>query len=81
MTEKNRQKTAELDDLKLYTLTEIETVLGVTHRTLLTYVTTGALKAHKVGGRWKVTKANLKEFIDENSGTPAKSQSKRKRKG
>lgn len=70
MTEKNKQKTAELDDLKLYTLTEIETVLGVTHRTLLTYVQTGKLKAHKIGGRWKVTKAALKEFIDANNGAP-----------
>lgn len=63
MTDKNKKKTAELDDLKLYTLTEIETVLGVTHRTLLTYVSTGKLKARKLGGRWKVTKADLKEFI------------------
>lgn len=65
MTDKNKKKTAELDDLKLYTLTEIETVLGVTHRTLLTYVSTGKLKARKLGGRWKVTKADLKEFIAE----------------
>lgn len=66
MTEKNKKRSADLDDLKLYTLTEIETVLGVTHRTLLTYVTTGKLKANKVGGRWKVTKAALKEFIESN---------------
>jgi DNA binding domain, excisionase family len=70
MTEKNKKKTAELNDLKLYTLTEIETVLGVTHRTLLTYVTTGKLKATKIGGRWKVTKSALKEFIDAGNGTP-----------
>lgn len=67
MTAKNKKHTAELDDLKLYTLTEIETVLGVTHRTLLTYVTSGKLKAIKIGGRWKVTKTALKEFIESHN--------------
>lgn len=61
-TEPNR--TADLDGLKLYTLKELETVLGVTYRTLLTYVESGKLKAFKIGGRWKVTKEQLKEFLD-----------------
>lgn len=63
-------RAAELDEFKLYTLTELESVLGVTHRTLQTYVNSGRLKATKVGGKWKVTKAQLKEFIESStSGT------------
>ncbi|MBR6396908.1 MAG: helix-turn-helix domain-containing protein, partial [Lachnospiraceae bacterium] len=52
---------------KLYTLTELEGVLGVSHRTLLTYVKQGRLKAVKAGGKWKVTKEQLKAFVE---GTP-----------
>ena len=63
-------RTAELDEFKLYTLTELETVLGVSHRTLLTYVKQGRLKAVKAGGKWKVTRDQLKAFIEgETSGT------------
>ena len=62
-------RTAELDEFKLYTLTELETVLGVSHRTLLTYVKQGRLKAVKAGGKWKVTRDQLKAFIEgETSG-------------
>lgn len=57
-------RTADIEDMKLYTLTELESVLGVTHRSLLTYVTAGKLKAKKIGGKWRVTKADLKDFID-----------------
>lgn len=59
-------RAAELDEFKLYTLTELESVLGVTHRTLQTYVNSGRLKATKVG-KWKVTKAQLKEFIESST--------------
>lgn len=55
---------ANLEEFKLYTLTELEGILGVTHRTLLEYVKQGKLKARKIGGKWKVTEANLKEFIN-----------------
>jgi excisionase family DNA binding protein len=60
-------RAAELDEFKLYTLTELESVLGVSHRTLLTYVKQGRLKAVKAGGKWKVTKDQLKAFV---MGTP-----------
>lgn len=61
---KSAKRTAELDDMRLYTLSEVESVLGVSHRSLLTYVNKGQLKASKIGGCWKVTRASLKEFID-----------------
>ena len=56
--------TEELDTLKLYTLTELEPILGVTHRTLLTYMNEGRLKGTKIGGKWKVSAKNLKSFIN-----------------
>lgn len=61
MTEAKKET---LKAIKLFTLTELEEVLGVTHRTLLTYVKLGRLKAVKVGGKWKVSEENLKAFIN-----------------
>lgn len=52
---------------RLYTLTDLEPVLGVTHRTLLQYVKDGKLKATKIGGKWKVSEENLKKFINGES--------------
>lgn len=52
------------EDLKLYTLTELEPILKVSHRTLLEYVRIGRLKAVKIGGKWTVTKENLSKFVN-----------------
>ena len=60
-TEANATK---LDGLTLYTLTELESVLGVTHRTLQSYIKDGRLKGVKIGGKWKVSEENLKKFIN-----------------
>jgi excisionase family DNA binding protein len=59
--EANKQRLASLT---LYTITEIEPVLGVTHRTILQYIKDGRLKAVKVGGKWKITEANLMKFAN-----------------
>lgn len=48
---------------KLYTLTEAQEIIGVTHRTMLRYVYDGKLQANKVGGRWKVSEEELRRFI------------------
>ncbi len=53
-----------LDGLILYNLTDLESVLGVTHRTLQTYIKNGRLKGVKIGGKWKVSDENLKKFIN-----------------
>lgn len=58
------KRTEDLEELKVYSLTEIEPILGVTHRTLLTYVKDGRLKGVKIGGKWKVSGENLKKFIN-----------------
>jgi len=54
---------ARLSGLTLYSLTELESILGVTHRTLQNYIKLGRLKGVKIGGKWKVTEDNLKKFI------------------
>ena len=64
MSNKNTEKLQSLDTFRLYTLTEVEPILGVSHRTLLDYVKTGKIKAVKIGGKWKVSEENLKAFIN-----------------
>lgn len=54
----------DITTTKLYTLTELEPILGVTHRTLLEWVTRGYLKAVKMG-KWKVSEEELKRFLKE----------------
>ncbi len=56
-------RTNDISDLKLYSLTELEEIIGVTHRTLLSYVKDGKLKAVKVGSKWRVSRADLISFI------------------
>ena len=50
--------------LKLYSLKDVAGSLGVSYRTMLTYVGKGKLKAAKIGGRWKVTPENLQRFLN-----------------
>ena len=50
--------------LTMYTLTEIEGILGVSHRTLLQYVKDGKLPAKKIAGKWRVTAENLEKFVN-----------------
>ena len=54
----------KLDGLTLYTLTELESVLGVTHRTLQRYIKDKSKKRIKNDGKWKVSEENLKKFIN-----------------
>ena len=53
-----------VEKYRTYSLTELEKILDVTHRTLLTYVKSGRLKAVKIGGKWKVSEENLNRFIN-----------------
>jgi len=55
---------AKLDAIRLYTLMELEPILGVTHRTLQTYIKDGRLKGVKIGGKWKVSEEILRKFIN-----------------
>ena len=65
--EEKTNRTSELEELKVYSLTEIAPILGVTHRTLLTYIKDGRLKGVKIGGKWNVSGENLRKFINGES--------------
>jgi excisionase family DNA binding protein len=47
-----------------YTLNEVAEILKVTQRTIYNYVARGTLHGFKVGGYWRVTESELKNFID-----------------
>lgn len=51
------------DELKTYTLKEIEALYTVSRRSLLRYVQKGSLKAVRVGRVYRITAANLKKFL------------------
>lgn len=65
--EEKTNRASELEELKVYSLAEIAPILGVTHRTLLTYIKDGRLKGVKIGGKWKVSGENLRKFINGES--------------
>lgn len=49
---------------KMYTLPQLEELLTISNRTLLTYIKEGRLKAVKIGGKWLVSEDNLKKFLN-----------------
>jgi excisionase family DNA binding protein len=60
---------AALDSLRLYTLTELEPVLGVSHQTLVRYVKAGKLKARKIEGKWRVSHKDLEAYVNGETST------------
>ena len=53
-----------MEEIKIYTLKEVETILHVTRRTLYNYINSGDLKATKIGKYWRVHHEDLKEFTE-----------------
>ncbi|HEM3486276.1 MULTISPECIES: helix-turn-helix domain-containing protein [Streptococcus] len=51
-------------NLNTYTLEEVEDILKVTRRTIYNYIKNGDLKAVKMGKYWRVSEANLQDFIE-----------------
>lgn len=54
-----------MEELRLYTLKEVEDILKVKQRTLYSYIQSGKLKATKIGKYWRVKHADIAEFIDK----------------
>ena len=52
------------EDLKLYTIREVEDILKVTQRTLYKYIKEGKLKATKAG-TWRVKHSDLMDFVNK----------------
>lgn len=51
------------DSIKLYTLQEVANIMKVTRQTIYNYVTAKKLRATKYGKEYRVTEADLQEFI------------------
>ena len=62
-TRATENRAADLQGLKLYTLTDLEEIIGVSHMTLLRHVKAGKLPARKIAGKWRVTEADLREYL------------------
>lgn len=62
---------------KIYTLQEVAELLQLTDRTVYSYIKNGYLKGFRVGGYWRITEAELKNWIDE-GGTAKKDITKSK---
>ena len=59
-----------MDELRIYTLEEVRDIVKVSQRTLYNYIKAGTMRAVKIGKYWRVTRADLEEFL--NKGTNAK---------
>lgn len=57
-------RTEDIKDLKLYTITDLEEILGVCRRTLLSRARTGKLPCKKINGKWRITEAALRKYVN-----------------
>lgn len=57
---------SDLTNLRFYTLSEVQKILGVTYRTVLAYAEAQKLHAVKIGGRWRVRENELERFLSGN---------------
>ena len=49
---------------KLYTVDEIAEMVSMTTRTIRNYIKDGLLKGKKLGGQWRFTEEDIKNFVD-----------------
>lgn len=81
-TNNSRQRTEKrkadnfhaIEGLRMYSLTELETILGVTHRTLLNYIYSGKIEAVKIAQRWKVSEDEIRRFINAQQHSVSKAE-------
>jgi putative molybdopterin biosynthesis protein len=51
---------------EVYTPLEVATMLRVTRTTIYEHIKSGQLKAIRIGNRYRITKAHLEEYIQQN---------------
>ena len=61
------ERTDAIKDLTLYGVKELEPILGVSEQTIKRRIKAGELPARKIGGKWKITRADLEEYINNAS--------------
>ena len=52
-----------IENLKMYTIEETAEILGVSKRTMMTYLKQKRIRAVKIGRRWKFTEQNIVDFV------------------
>ena len=52
----------ELQKYRLYTIKEIEPVIGKSRQSIIRYINEGKLKAIKLGNQWRISEEALEEF-------------------
>ena len=57
---------------EFYTPQEVAKMLRVTRTTIYEHIKSGQLKAIRVGNRYRITKAHLEEYIQQNAVNPTK---------
>ena len=55
-----------MNELKTYTVSEVQDILKVSVRTIRAYISTGKLKASKVGRSYVIKREDLEQFIKDN---------------
>ncbi len=65
----NKYEGVQLEMEKLYTTEEVANYLGLTRRTIYTYIEQGKLRAKKVGREYRITQSSLDAFLNNESGS------------
>ena len=60
----DKARTTPETPIRVYSMEEVAEILGVTRRTVYSYVKSGRLSATKIGGRWQITEAALKKDLE-----------------
>ena len=52
-----------IEDVTLYSVSEVSKMLNVTTVSIRNYIKSGYLKGHKLAGRWFVSEEQLRDFF------------------
>lgn len=55
----------QIENITLYDLDEVSTVLGKHPNTIRAYIKEGTIKAKKINGGWYVSQSNLEDIVKE----------------
>lgn len=53
-----------MEEITVYSLNEVASILKVTKRSVYTYIKEGRLPAVKLGKYWRVSKQDLEKFLE-----------------
>lgn len=50
-------------NIELYSIIEAAEIIGCSVKSIRNYISAGKLKAHKVGGKWKIYREDIEAFM------------------